>query len=149
MNEAGETPLIRSAWLFLLLALCLVSEARAQNAPPVHNLVYAEALGNALYGGSVNYERMLAPRFSARLGASPFGSFPVMLNYLPGQGNHAAEVGVGVLLGASDENLLGTGTLGYRYQPREGGMVFRAGWTPLIGAAGVATWAGVSLGFAF
>lgn len=149
MNEAGGKLLVGSAWLFLLLIVSLPSKVDAQEAGPVPNVVYAELLGNALYGGSINYERMLTPQFSGRVGASPFGAFPVMLNYLPGQGQHSAELGLGVLAGASDENLLGTATLGYRYQPPVGRMVFRIGWTPLIGAEGVATWLGVSAGLAF
>jgi hypothetical protein len=137
------------ASLFLLLLLALPASVDAQRAAPAQNVVYAELLGNALFGGSVNYERMLTPQFSARVGASPFGAFPVMLNYLPGRGPHLAEAGIGVLANGSNENFLGTATLGYRHQPRNGGLVLRAGWTPLIGAEGVATWVGASVGFAF
>lgn len=149
MSEAGAGRVVASAWLFLLLIGLLPSRVDAQEAGPARDVVYVELLGNALYGGSINYERMLTPQYSVRVGASPFRSFPVMLNYLPGWGHHTAEVGFGLFVDASDRNVLGTATFGYRYQPRDGGMVFRAGWTPLADAGGVASWAGVSVGFAF
>lgn len=133
---------------FLALLLWLPLRVDGQEAAPVRNALYAELFGQAFYGGSINYERTLTPQFSARLGVSPFGLLPVMLNYLPGEGDYTAEVGLGVLAGSGD-NLLGTATLGYRYHPQYGGIVLRIGWTPFFGAGGVGTWGGASVGFAF
>lgn len=138
-----------SLGLLLIAVSCLTSKGAAQGPDRVQHVVYVEAFGNALHPGSVNYELIVTRAYSVRLGASPFGAFPVMVNYLPGRGDHSAEIGLGMLFGASDRNLFGTATIGYRYQPGEGGMVFRIGWTPLIGTAGVGTWGGCSIGFAF
>jgi hypothetical protein len=148
-RRIATSPFVCAVCVCLLLILCLPKAAGAQAAEAARNVLYLEAFGNALYGGSINYERMLTTRLAARVGASPYGAFPVMLNYLPGRGNHSAELGAGLLVGASDENLLGTATVGYRYQPRTGGVVLRGGWTPLFGMEGIATWVGVSIGGAF
>jgi hypothetical protein len=139
----------RRRWLLVLLVFGMPQNVHAQNEGLARNVVYLELLGNALHGGSVNYERMLTARLSARVGASPFGGVPVMVSYMPGRGHHTPELGAGLLLGASDTALLGTATLGYRYQRRSGGGVYRAGLTPLIGEQGVAPWFGVSIGIAF
>lgn len=131
----------------LVLALSLPERVEAQEESGARNLMYIELFGNALYFGSINYERMLAPRLSARVGVSPVGAFPVMANYLAGRGDHRLEAGIGLLAGASEVNTLGTATLGYRYQPQVQGMVFRAGWTPLLGRGEIGFWFGVSAGY--
>ena len=119
-----------------------------QDAVPVRNAVYGELFGNGLYA-SVNYERRITPDFTARVGATPFGSLLLMLNHVPDQRPHSAELGFG-LLAFAGENFFGTATVGYRYQPRSGGTIFRVGWTPLIGPEGkIAAWAGASIGTAF
>jgi hypothetical protein len=132
--------------LGLLLAVC-AAPADGQ-APPTRAVFYGELGGNALYGGSVNVELMLTPNLSARVGASPFGAYPFMLNYLSGAGAHHLEAGFGLLASPEGSDRLATATLGYRYQRPGGGPLFRAGLTPLLGADGVAPWVGISLGFA-
>ncbi len=44
---------------------------------------------------------------------------------------------------------MGTATVGYRYQPRGGGLLLRVGLTPIIGRHGITPWVGASLGLAF
>lgn len=146
------------------------------------NAVYLELLGNGgLY--SVNYERALMDRVTARIGFSylslgasstdstgqqtnaklTFITAPVMANYLVGDRNHNLELGAGALLvyaggevsgsgtGASAEGVgvAGTATVGYRYQPVDGGFLFKAGFTPIFNQNGFAAWGGLSLGGAF
>jgi hypothetical protein len=142
------------------------------------NLVYLELLGNGgVY--SINYERMLTDDLSARLGFSYLSvstsagsasakanlvTAPALLNYTVGGRNHRAEVGAGATLvyvsasseggsgvGASGEGVavLGTGVVGYRYAPADGGFVFRAGFTPLFGKGGFLPWGGMSFGGTF
>jgi hypothetical protein len=142
------------------------------------NLVYLELLGNGgVY--SINYERMLTDDLSARLGFSYLSvstsagdasakanlvTAPALINYTVGGRNHRAEVGAGATLvyvsasseggsgvGASGEGVavLGTGVVGYRYAPADGGFVFRAGFTPLFGKGGFLPWGGMSFGSTF
>ncbi len=141
------------------------------------NSLYVELLGNGgLY--SLNYERNLTDDVTARLGFSylslsasasddsasvTFMSFPLMANYLLGGGNHHLELGAGAtVLYASGEvesggsrssgdgvGVAGTATVGYRYQPRDGGFLFKVGFTPLVGSGGFLPWGGLSLGGVF
>jgi hypothetical protein len=127
---------------------------------PAGNAVFLELLGNGVLG-SVNYERALGPRVTARVGVSNLSAFetgrepdagafatgPVMMTYLAGSGNRRLEAGVGALLGLGDLNDseaievatlrarsvkgIPTMTLGYRHQRPGAGSVFRAGVTPL------------------
>lgn len=123
--------------------------AAQQTTPRGAGIVgYVELGGNVLWPGSLNLEVMLTPELAVRVGAAPGAAFPLMLNYLQGRGPHRAELGLGVLLGAG-EDVYGTGTIGYRYQPRDGGLVLRAGITPLLDNGAVAPWAGLSIGISF
>jgi hypothetical protein len=141
------------------------------------NLVYLELLGNGI-AYSVNYERMLTDDLSARLGFSylsvTIGSgesavkadvvtAPMLLNYTVGGRNHRAELGAGatVLYASASSSsggvtssgegaaIVGTGVVGYRYSPADGGFVFRAGFTPLFGKGGFLPWGGMSFGGTF
>jgi hypothetical protein len=123
------------------------SPVAAADSAPVRHVLYGELFGNALFLGSVNYEAMLTRRLSARVGASPFGAFPIMLNYLVPDGPHRLEAGAGVL--ATRSGVGGTATLGYRLQPLTEGMVFRAGITPWVARGGIAWWGGISIGAAW
>lgn len=84
---------------------------------------------------------------------------PIMINYLKG-GNHKLEIGGGVILvfvsadikevgSVEGSGVVGTATLGYRYQPGAGGFNFRIGFTPIFGQGGFFPWAGLSLGYSF
>jgi hypothetical protein len=136
--------------LSLLLWLSATGFVEAQTPARAHNAIYAEAFGNALTLGSLNYERSLTPSVTARVGFNPFGpTVPVMLNRLRSlSGSHWAEAGVGLLIGAGEDGFA-TATLGYRYQGPADGGVFRAALTPLLSRSGVAMWLGISLGVAF
>jgi hypothetical protein len=152
-----------------------------EEGPRANNAVYIEGLGNgAAY--SINYERLIVDELAFRIGFSyiqfdaPEDSVsdtttlvmaPLMLSYYGiGNDRHHLELGLGAVLGyASTETsspaaastgsgvgVIGTATVGYRFQPREGGFVFRAGFTPLFAAddaLGFQPWFGVSLGGAF
>jgi hypothetical protein len=90
---------------------------------------------------------------------------PVMANFLGlGTANHKLEVGAGVAMayfsGEASNSIgdkvsgtgmvpMGTATLGYRYQPRDGGFLFRAGYTPVFNKDFVFHWGGVSFGYGF
>lgn len=95
---------------------------------------------------------------------------PLTASYLPFGGDHHLELGAGILAGyvTSKEPIADTApralvrsstngpgaaltvVVGYRYQPREGGLLFRAGLTPIFSfQEGVLPWAGLSLGAVF
>ena len=138
------------------------------------NSIFVELLGNGgLY--TLNYDHKFFDHVSARIGAeyiSLTGSdtnvedrvsiflLPVMINYLVGNGNSRLELGAGAILGGVDANVdnetvngIGggsfTGTIGYRLQPRDGGFLFRIGFTPIVSSLGFYPWAGLSLGATF
>lgn len=99
--------------------------------------------------------------------ASWFGA-PLMFSYLGiGSPNHKLELGAGVVLmsfsagastfsataNASGFVVAGTATVGYRYVPVDGGINFKAGFTPLVlqtaGTTYFMPWAGLSIGYGF
>lgn len=89
---------------------------------------------------------------------------PLMLNGLIGDGSGRLELGIGPLFGFAGGNatdvegavidfsgagLAGiTSTIGYRYHPPDGGLIFRGGLVPFY-SGGPQLWAGLSLGYAF
>ena len=165
-----------AATLALALTLMTAATAAAQDttaatAPKeARNTFFVELLGNAgIY--SLNYERFFTPQLGIRVGGMYFetmdegdhitvGLFPVMGTWLLGQGNSHFEVGAGVGFGTAGiettdfgddlaSTVYGTATLGYRYQKPEGGVMFRAGFTPVVAEGGVFPWVGASVGYAF
>ncbi|HEX8361994.1 MAG TPA: hypothetical protein VF613_17885 [Longimicrobium sp.] len=164
MTNLCVRKVIRTLVAGAAVALSASPRLHAQEAPPLARTAgYVELLGNGLIY-SVNVDHRFTERVSGRVGLAAFGgaAVPVMANYLTGSGSHHLEAGAGALFiyipedrGPEDEleqagsgGVLGTATLGYRYQPRAGGFVFRIGFTPIFGTKGVLPWAGVSLGFA-
>lgn len=154
---------------FLVALLAAVPPALAQMPEPARTSAYFELLGNGLLY-TVNLDRKFTDKVSGRVGLEVFGAVavPVMVNYLAGEGNHRLELGAGPLLvfapadlGAEEDGdaldlnddaefgAVGTATFGYRYQPVNGGFLFRAGFTPLFSFGGGIPWFGVSFGYAF
>lgn len=142
------------------------------------NSVFLELGGNGLLY-SLNYDHKFFDHASARIGAMYFpysnddpNTFdgrlsilfvPITANYLVGDGNSRLEIGGGPLIvrvsadGEVDNELIDgvgsgvgfTGTLGYRLQPRNGGFLFRIGYTPAFAPGFFQHWAGLSLGATF
>ena len=145
-------------------------------APPMEitdlNSMYLESGGNCL-AFSVNYDRLLSPRFGFRIGMFAFAlpyvsteaafSTTLMGNYFIGSESHKLEIGLGVYIANHEfsgplwedgptvhiSEVAGTGTVGYRYQPPDGGLMFRLGLTPFFAAPGVVPNLGFSVGYAF
>lgn len=166
----------RPAALALALGLIAAGPAAAQDTaagPRVaSNTFFVELGGNAVVY-SLNYERFFTPKVAIRVGGMYLqadddngtqvgvGLFPVMATYLLGQGNSHFETGAGIGIataGVSDTDIgedwgdsavYGTATLGYRYQKPEGGVIFRAGFTPLYADGNLIPWVGLSVGYAF
>jgi hypothetical protein len=94
-----------------------------------------------------------------------FGASPVMVNYFIGKGDHKIEIGGGITLfvisaQSSEISSNGlkfkagvlsflTGTIGWRYQPKGGGLVFKVAFTPFYNFSKVLPFGGISVGYAF
>lgn len=165
-----------AAAVFVALIVVLLASSTSLAQPDFNavNAVYAEGYGNGLLY-SVNYDRLLSERFSFRVGFSyiklddfifsdiTFTFIPIMINALFGPGNHKLELGGGidVVSAASGSSVndkeiksgvLLTGTVGYRYQRRAGGFLFRIGFTPIIAPyedGGILPLPGISVGASF
>jgi hypothetical protein len=174
----------RSFASFILLSTLFLTHPAVVTAqegaaePRPHSAVYAELLGQGLLY-SLNYEYLLSNHVSLRAGFTSwslptfpflpgnmtFTGFPLMVNYLAGEGSNHLELGVGIIPGTvsftgeetffgsnisgSKTVVIGTGTFGYRLQPPEGGFIFRIGLVPLIGSGGARVSIGLSTGWAF
>lgn len=173
----------RTVWLAMVWLLSIgCSQAVAATKVEAPLALYLELLGNGgLYSYNLDYR--LAPVCSVRLGyvdwhASSFFSteekltaFPVMVNYLRGEGNHLFEAGIGVLHGHFESTTSYgqvidnytfttlTGSLAYRYQRLDGGPFFKVGLTPFYSLAreeksypeeaGFLPWFGLAFGYSF
>ncbi len=159
-----KTSTAASALILSAFALC-PSVAQAQE-PTANNTIYLEGGGP---GGfySINFERRISD-FGVRVGFSYFSnsnfkvtSFPLGFNYIGvgGQSSHlelgatatlAIFEGTGLFTdGTSTVAVLGSGIIGYRYQPADGGFNFRIGAAPLLGNFGLQPWGYISFGGTF
>ncbi len=151
----------------IVLYLMVGNEALAQVdvstfSNETKNVWYLEAAGN---GGivTVNYERFLTQNLSLRIGIGTailiLGTAPVMINFFVGK-DHKVELGMGITVGTgiadfdsgdykSESGVVGTATVGYRYQPVIGSSVFRIGLTPFFAGGEFQLWGGISIGNAF
>jgi hypothetical protein len=149
----------------LLLALSLTRPAAAVEAP---NAVYAE-LGGSGVAYSLNYERRLDDSLVVRVGGetikicvfscSLIAGGVVGVSKLLRPGPHHIELGGTEWVGANEGDLRSiTGLVaGYRYQADDGGLIFRAVWTPLMqfgygegaGPEFLLPWGGLSIGYGF
>ncbi|MCL6259656.1 hypothetical protein M3O96_11175 [Aquiflexum sp. TKW24L] len=137
--------------------------------------VFFEFLGNGIFN-SLNYDTRFTKKVDGFGGKVGFGyapvdggqyfSFPFMVNYLLGKNGHYFEVGAGANYMVADyrngggnigsleiaqwEGWSGNMSLGYRYQPVDGGFLFRAGITPMfIKDEFIPFWPQISIGYAF
>lgn len=158
----------------LLVVMAVPCSAQENQKEFSRNAVYAELLGQGLLY-SINYDRLITQELSVRVGFSrwnfpflfgdvTFTGFPIMLNYLWGKGSSRLELGVGFVPASVEGReiftsrsqdvfqrylVLGTATIGYRAQPREGGFVFRVGFTPIYNGEKLFLYGGISAGVAF
>lgn len=144
-----------------LLAQSDLGSSTESGRNPAMNVVYLEGAGILLTGAlSLNYERMISTEFSLRLGYGvgwmiehdPLECVQFTANYFLG-GDHKFEICAGFCVTSADATGAGFNSrvipacaLGYRYQPVDGGLLFRAGgaWTYAYGFP-----IEVSLGYAF
>ena len=98
------------------------------------NCLYWELLGNGHFF-SLNIERLLGSHVALRAGWGMTGGL-FMGSALVGRGDHLLELGFGPSFGKNDGGRFNLLTLnfvfGYRYQKPRGGLLLRAGFTPVI-----------------
>ncbi len=111
--------------------------------------IYIELLGNGyVWTGNYEFKVIQNTRMRFGLGYSTLPlvfvdpakllAFPVMLNYITGNGDHHFEFGsgfTGMILNILDDSNLNIDlsvVVGYRYQKPGKGIIFRAGLTPLL-----------------
>ncbi len=107
------------------------------------NTLFFELFGQGI-GVSANTDYRFHPNLTFRAGLSYliFGyGIPLSLNYITGaNSSHHLELGLGITFGAGASIFGGslvsfyfpTANFGYRYQPKNGGFVFRISFTPLF-----------------
>jgi hypothetical protein len=157
---------------FLALLAPLVLGAAAAPLHAQNHALHAEFFGPGLLG-SVNYERIVADRFTARVGLGYSPGFdngdwllaPVMANVLTGGGPHRLEAGGGIVMvyalnrGIEEDQSMpdhgfrkpfAAATLAYRLEPAAGqlkGGIYRLGITPLFDHGEVLPYFSASAGF--
>ncbi len=157
-------------FLILIFILFAFSNSfKAQSLPRKANSVFLELGGNGvLY--SLNYDRLLNKDFGLKAGvmfmAASEGSsaaaayaVPLTFNYFFGDYSSRLELGAGAsfiaaAVGSEGSSFNGSGTavsfnIGYRYQPMDGGFLFRATFSPFYINSNFIPWGGLSFGYSF
>jgi len=138
------------------------------------NSIYLEFLGNGMLY-SINYDRMVAYNFGGKIGLSYLSFhkglyfegiktviFPISVNYFIGEGSSKLELGAGITLVNGTYNswqldhswgiVFNFLNIGFRYQPTNGGFMFRIFYSPMyvsFGSGGYHHWGGLSFGQSF
>lgn len=123
--------------------------------------VYLELGGSSLFY-SINFENLsrlssiskLTYGFGAEYLSSIFdyGSAICVIpsaNLLFGKESHHFETGLACFTAIGKRVLVPSARIGYRFQPNNGGFVFRAGFTPILFSSSVVPYGGISLGYNF
>lgn len=175
-------------FLILLVSVSIVAEAAPQNdsvsvrplvypseptiASGTHHALYAELMGSGIFY-SLNFEYRLSKWIALRGGGGTMTSSAdrsyvnllLMAMFISNDDGNAFELGaggVGVRVrdadGSAEFGMAGALALGYRYQPIEGGVMFRVTYTPLFykrfslsdwNVTYTRTMVGLSMGYAF
>ncbi|MGE5402263.1 MAG: hypothetical protein ACM3S2_17835 [Ignavibacteriales bacterium] len=120
------------------------------------NIVYLELGGNCMVY-SLNYERMFTNELSFRAGVAyvPFEDYdywiPLLVNFIMNvDNNNSFELGLGGRLEISkfSNYMAPTGSLGYRYNPRDGRIFFKIAYSPFYNdlKEKFVSWVGVGIG---
>jgi hypothetical protein len=161
--------------LFCNYSLYGQNQETSTNGKIKSNSLYFEAFGNGLLY-SINYEHLFTDNMGGRIGFMYLPSLnvvisstkdlitiPLIFNYFIGE-NHKLELGGGIVyVSAGEVNslfglmndargvsaVIGTAVVGYRYQPRNSGFLFKIGLTPFFNKRGAIISGGVSIGFNF
>jgi hypothetical protein len=167
-SEEMKKIIVLIAVLLSCLNLPLASQPLEQEYS--HHAMYMEIGGQGvLY--TLNYDYRFAKFFAARVGFTHYTipnfffsdltvtAFPIMGEFLVGGKEHFFEIGLGIMptigessfhfFSSSKSAVVGTANIGYRYQPSDEGLLFRASLPIFVTSTGVGAWGGVSFGYAF
>ncbi len=148
----------------LVTVLILFTHTLGQGIIKKSNTLYLELGGNCVWY-SINYEKEVVSNFSPRIGIAimPISEFSnsgkrsdskifatIIANYFADLNeNNKIELGGGLAYGLGE--IFPTTTVGYRYSPKDGGMIFKLTFTPLLDQKlfSVFPWFGVGFGIKF
>jgi len=161
--------------LLLVSANSFAQTADQRNSP--QQAIYIESFGQGKYFYTINYDTRFTKSvkgIGGRIGAGYFPWFPASIttvaggvNYLIGNKGKYLEIGTGLtyiyihdfalasLFGTETpiSAVIGTGSVGFRYQPEAGGFNFRFAFTPTFNSSfdlgSPITYLGLSLGYTF
>lgn len=143
-------------------------QPRSQNR--ASTALYAELLGSGLFF-SINYEHRMDQALAFRVGGL-YGGEKAYWGFVQALGleslapSHHLEYGGGIGIIGVEFTLWGYSSsgpakphvyfplhVGYRFQPSDGGLVFRLGFTPIViigeNKTGLLPWGGLSLGWSW
>ncbi|MDX1445625.1 hypothetical protein [Lishizhenia sp.] len=145
---------------YIAVALAIMSLALSLNAQEVGRVhtIYGEAFGQGFVYGSLHYEQKMKDSYNgyqtaganlvympkiAEFGNGTYYGFGLNWNWIYGKENHHFTTGIGssiMLSDGADIYSMGmdwyvTPNIGYRYQPRNGGLFLSARINAMIGLA--------------
>jgi hypothetical protein len=156
---------ISASLVILLLTICNVvapksASAYDPNGKSKQNALLLDLGGQGLLF-TLSYERFITEGFAVRTG---FGVFPeifgngmnpvlsLMLSGItdPDSGEDHFECGAGIVTVPSESGkVLGSLSIGYRYQDPADRVIFRAALTPFISDKGIMPWVSLGVGTSF
>ncbi len=134
--------------IVLFLSGQLISQEKDVDTEP-GTAFYLELGGKLFYSVNIDFRINKSNRFG--FGIQPvYGIIPNVMYYHLRGGNAKFEIGGGLsVIHSGSEKFTGVlihGVIGYRYQ-KKNGLLFRAGFTPVIHSGGFLPWIGVSIGY--
>ncbi len=139
MFQAKFNKIIIFIFILIISIFSFTNSVYAKASEPYKsNAIFLEVVGQSVGFFSLNTDYRFHPNFTFRAGFGISLGFtvPVSINFITGkESSHHLEIGTGVTyakgLGKA-EGLVPTAVFGYRYQPREGGLMFRLSFTPCL-----------------
>jgi hypothetical protein len=140
--------------------------AEALGSGLLHSLNYERLFDSVHLGirGGASYFTYSTSSYD-RTGNLVLVSFPAVASYYLGWRSHNLQLGLGATVlysGVATDSrgtefqsersglgLAASGVIGYRYLPRDGGVMFGLAFTPLLRSGSFLPWGGANVGYAF
>ncbi|MCK5683453.1 hypothetical protein KAJ27_05010 [bacterium] len=166
MNKSKESKIFNklnsSKFNFPVIILCVLVFFIGTNEAFTYtkNNVYFEFGGDAFLG-SINYEKLLNSKLYLRTGLMVWNNqdrnssgtetsniFLLGAGYIYRLKNNS-NLEIGLTVSERNSNTVFTVPVGYRYQPKNSGFMFRITVVPFFSQEGLMPWGGISLGYTF